>query len=300
MDNRTVIPQKLRKLVLESLHSAHQGINGMKLRANSSIYWPSMSAAITNTRLNCRKCTEISPSQTSEPLITTAFPEWPFQLLSADYFFIELHSYLVVADRYSGWLTIYYFKPGEANHTTLINIFRNLFVDFGVPDEISSDGGSQFIANDFQAFLNRWGVKHRLSSAEYPQSNGRAEVAVKSAKRIIYGNAKSDGSLNNDAAARALLQYRNTPLQDCKLSPAQILFHRQLKDTIPCHPSNYQLHPEWLSLAKQREEKYREHNHAIAQEYNRHARELSPLSAGTSVAIRGKNGKWLKQGTIVE
>ena len=118
----------------------------MKLRANSSIYWPSMSAAITNTRLNCRKCTEISPSQTSEPLITTAFPEWPFQLLSTDYFFIELHSYLVVADRYSGWLTIYYFKPGEANHTTLINIFRNLFVDFGVPDEISSDGGRQFMA----------------------------------------------------------------------------------------------------------------------------------------------------------
>ena len=123
---------------------------------------------------------------------------------------------------------------------------------------------------------------------------------MKSAKQIIYGNAKSDGSLNNDAAARALLQYRNTPLQDCKLSPAQILFHRQLKDTIPCHPSNYQLHPEWLSLAKQREEKYREHNHAIAQEYNRHARELSPLSAGTSVIIQGKNGKWLKQGTIVE
>ena len=137
MDNRTVIPQKLRKLVLESLHSAHQGINGMKLRANSSIYWPSMSAAITNTRLNCRKCTEISPSQTSEPLITTAFPEWPFQLLSADYFFIELHSYLVVSDRYSGWLTVYYFKPGEANHTTLIKIFRNIFVDFGVPNEIS-------------------------------------------------------------------------------------------------------------------------------------------------------------------
>ena len=211
-----------------------------------------------------------------------------------------IHSYLIIADCYSGWLTIYYFKPGEANHTTLINIFRNLFVDFGVPDEISSDWGRQFIANDFLAFLNRCGVKHGLSSAEYTQSNGWAEVEVKSAKGIIHGNVKSDRSLNNDTAARALLQYRNTSIQDCKLSPAQILFHSQLKDTIPCHPSNYQLHPKQLSLAKQREEKCREHNHAIAQEYNRHACKLSPLSAGTSVAIRGKNGKWLKQGTIVE
>ena len=87
--------------------------------------------------------------------------------------------------------------------------------------------GEKSIVDYFQAFLNGWGVKHRLSSAEYLQSNGRAEVAVKNAKRKIYGNAKSDRSLNHDATARALSQYRNTPLQDCKLSPAQILFHRQ-------------------------------------------------------------------------
>ena len=33
--------------------------------------------------------------------------------------------------------------------------------------------------------------------------------------------------------ARALLQYRNTPLQDLKLSPAQILYGRELRDCMP-------------------------------------------------------------------
>ena len=96
------------------------------------------------------------------------------------------------------------------------------------------------------------------------------------------------------------LQYRNNTLMDCKLSPAQSLFHRQLRDTIPPHPTNYHLHPEWLSLAKEREEKYRGNNHAIANEYNRHTNELPPLAVGSTVIIQSKNGKWQKQGKIVE
>ena len=143
-------------------------------------------------------------------------------------------------------------------------------------------------------------MHHRLSSADYPQSNGRAEVTVKSAKRMIRENTNSDGSLNNDSAARAILQYRNTPLQDCNFSPAQILFHRQLRNTISCHPSNYQLHQEWIELAKEREHTYSRKNHAIAEEYNRRAHTLKPLSPGTVVLIQGKDGKWVKQGRIVE
>ena len=64
-----------------------------------------------------------------------------------------------------------------------------------------------------------WAVKHRLSSAAYPQSNGQAELAVKSAKRIISGNTGAQGSLDNDCAARAILQYPSKisdyPLLNC-------------------------------------------------------------------------------------
>ena len=35
---------------------------------------------------------------------------------------------------------------------------------------------------------------------DYAHSNGRAEVAVKSAKIIIYDSTNADGSLNNDLA----------------------------------------------------------------------------------------------------
>ena len=119
-------------------------------------------------------------------------------------------------------------------------------MDYGVAEEVSSDGGPQFKSDLLKISFQ----------SDYPQSNGQAEVAVKSTKRIIHDNANSNGSLNNDATVRSILQYRKTPLQDCGLSPAQIVFHRQLKDSIPCHPSKYQLHPEWILGAKEREHAY--------------------------------------------
>ena len=81
--------------------------------------------------------------------------------------------------------------------------------------------------------MKRWGTKHRLSSAYFPQSNGRAELAVKATKRLLEDNTDMFGNLNTDKFVCALLQYRNTPDRDCILSPAQILFGRNLRDSMP-------------------------------------------------------------------
>ena len=59
-------------------------------------------------------------------------------------------------------------------------------------------------------------------TSNFPQSNGRAEVAIKNAKRMIMDKAGPTGSLNNDDLLRALLRARNTPDPDCNISPAQV------------------------------------------------------------------------------
>ena len=48
--------------------------------------------------------------------------------------------------------------------------------------ELAIDGGLQFASHTTQQFLGNLGVKWRVSSAYYPQSNGQAELAVKTAK----------------------------------------------------------------------------------------------------------------------
>ena len=69
---------------------------------------------------------------------------------------------------------------------------------------------------------------------------------MKTAKRIIIDNISSDGSLDNDSAAAAIMQYYNTPLSHLNLSPAQLMLHCTLRDQPPTNPKYYELHKEWI------------------------------------------------------
>ena len=300
MDKRTVVPRLLRKLVMDHLHAANQGVTGMRFRANQTVYWPGLDRSINIHRANCKDCTERAPSQPAEPIVLTPSPSHPFQQICADFFHIGGHGYLSTVDRFSGWPSIYHFKPGHLTSKSVINELRDLFIAYGVPEELSNDGGPQFTSSLFTGFLQDWGVKTRLSSVAYPQSNGRAELGVKAAKRIIHNNVASDGSLNTDAAARAILTYRNTPLPDIKMSPAQILLHRNLRDGIPVHPQHYRMHKSWIIQASDRERAYAARNQRIVEKYNSHTRELPQLSVGKHVVVQSKNKRWNRNGRIVQ
>ena len=75
MDHLIVIRPSLQKHVFYALHSAQQGVSGMKARANTTICWPGMINNISSTRYNCKHCIEIAPSQPREPLMATPNPD---------------------------------------------------------------------------------------------------------------------------------------------------------------------------------------------------------------------------------
>ena len=301
LDQRIIIPTSQRTKILRSLHSAHQGEVGMKARANESVYWPGMNASIRTTRANCTECSRIAPSQPREPITLTVSPDWPFQQIVLDLFHAGGQTYLACADRLTGWLIIHHLNQGQANASSIISICRDIFQTYGAPEELSSDGGPPFKSSTFTQFLKDWAVKHRLSSAAYPQSNGRAELAVKTAKRIIIGNTGPQGSLDNDRAARAVLQYRNTPIQNIGLSPAQLLLHRRLRDFVPSHPTLYKPHSEWITAARNREKSLSQRNARLIEKYNRTAHTLRPLLKGQIVSIQStNNNRWNTTGQIIE
>ena len=83
-----------------------------------------------------------------------------------------------------------------------------------------------------------------MSTAYNPHANLWAETAVKSMKRLIANNTGRSGSLNTDSFMSALLNYRNTPDRDTRLSPAKILFARKVKDTVLTKLTDLELRPE--------------------------------------------------------
>ena len=51
----------------------------------------------------------------------------------------------------------------------------NVFIQFGLPDIIISDRGPQFTSNVFNGILDKIGIKHRMSTAYHPQTDGQTE-----------------------------------------------------------------------------------------------------------------------------
>ena len=295
---RMLVPKSLRPQVLEGLHAAHQGVNGMLANARERLFWPGLDAAVRLTRAQCRQCNEHSPSQAREPAIETVEPDIPFQQVVMDLFDLAGHQFLVYADRYSGWVEVV--KLRTATFKNMQQILLRWFSTFGVPEELSTDGGPPFNSNEYTVFLRTWGIRKRMSSAYFPQSNGRAEAVVKSAKRILLGNINpATGQIETDEATRALLLHRNTPAQDTGISPAVSLYGCPLKDHLPHYDRAFR--KEWQMIADAREV-------ALGKRHMRphmlEGRELECLQIGDAVQIQNQHGnrpnQWHSTGVIVE
>ncbi|XP_070398540.1 uncharacterized protein [Nothobranchius furzeri] len=134
-------------------------------------------------------------------------------------------------------------------------------------------------------------VKHRVSSVGFPQSNGRAEVAVKMAKRLLVSNTGLTGSLHHDRFLRVMLQLRNTPDPDCNLSPVQIIFDRPLRDSLSFA---------WAA----KEEALRTRMAHTTESLREHVRPLRPLVVGEAVFLQNLVGcslrVWDRSGVVVE
>ena len=260
-------------------------------------------ADIERTRQSCHSCDVCTPSQPAAPPTPLPSPAYPFEQICADYFSHGSHKFLVIVDRFSNWISVFKIKKGDGAEV-LVKLLRQHFLTFGASSELASDGGLEFVSATTQTFLKAWGVHHRLSSAYHPHSNQRSELGVKLARRLIRENTDGSGNLDNDKFARALLNYRNTPCRDMKLSPAQILYGRNIRDHLAVDIAKLKPRKEWLLTQEQREVAMSRRYERMEERLRIGTRVLPKLEVGNLVSIQNQTGprakKWDKTGTIVE
>ena len=133
---------------------------------------------------------------------------------------------------------------------------------------------------------------------------------MKSTKRLLMDNVGPNRNLVNDKMVRALLVVRNTPDPGCKLSPAEILFGRPLRDTLPYINQNIMCfnNPQFSDLKRnawrQKEVALRDRYVKTLETLNEHSRALPALHCGDHVMVQNQTGqfpnKWDKSGIVVE
>ena len=107
---------------------------------------------------------------------------------------------------------------------------------YGLSDQIVSDNGPSFTAQEFKIFCSANGIEHITSSPYHPATNGLAERAVGIFKSSMVKMSSKDSIREN--VNRCLAKYRTTPHVTTGVSPAELLCGRKLKTHLDlCYPT---------------------------------------------------------------
>ena len=164
-----VIPEVLRPQLLCELHENHQGMVKMKALGCSHFWWPNLDSYIEALVNNCQTCQFNRHQLAAAPVHNWSWPNRPWQRIHVVYAQKGKFNFLVVTDSYSRWPEVALVNSTTSEKT--IEVLRGYFATWGLPDELVSDNGPQFVSVEFETFLRNNGVKHIKSSPYHPQSN---------------------------------------------------------------------------------------------------------------------------------
>ena len=164
------IPKAIREQALASLHIGHPGMLKMKLRAQQSMYWLGINKDIENHVMSCDPCQVNGRSQQKEPIIPFEVPNRPWQRIGIDLFHHNKGWYVILADYNSKYPWIQAL-PAIASED-VISALKSCFADYGIPEDVISDNGSQFTSQEYQLFTASYGFKLTTSSPHYPRGHG--------------------------------------------------------------------------------------------------------------------------------
>ena len=291
LNGRILVPTSLRDKVLQALHIAHLGITKTRHLANQLYFWHNMNTHIVQMVEKCSKCQTFRDIQKPEPVIQTV-PEFPMDHVSIDAGEHEGKKYLVMADRFTGYLWAKHLK--KLTSKDCIDTLNGWFRHFGYPWHLRSDGAANFTSAEFEQFMKDHNINHQVSSAYYSESNGHAEVNIRSLKAMVK-KSKNDEELQN-----MILEFNACPLTNGALSPMESMFGYRKKTNIPMfrHQAG-RINDSTFARSNNIKTKYREKDAAYKNAKARKA-PFKPLNIDTPVFIYcRRTKKWSLRGKII-
>ena len=199
----------------------------MKAQARSYVWWPGLDKGIEHLVKSCIPCQSVKQSPAVAPLHPWIWPARPWQRVHIDFAgpFCE-KMYFLAVDAHSKWPEAY-----EMHSTTtskVVEVLRQLFAAYGLPEQIVSDNGLQFVSSDFAEFLRMNGVWHIRCAPYHPSSNGAVERFVRTFKEAMKAGVK-DGLSFHHRLQNFLLTYWSTPHATAKSAPCTLFLGRSLR-----------------------------------------------------------------------
>ncbi|KAI2668646.1 Transposon Tf2-9 polyprotein [Labeo rohita] len=194
--HRRFVPPDERIPLIHSSHTSlgtgHPGTNRTLSLLQDRFWWPRMEQDVQRYVRGCRECA-MSKSPRHLPsgkLVPLPVPNRPWSHLGVD-FITDLPPsecntcILVIVDRFSKFCRLIPLQGLPTAWNTAKLLFDHVFRSYGLPEDIVSDRGPQFISRVWKAFFRLLGVTVSLSSGYHPQTNGQTERKIQEVGRFL-------------------------------------------------------------------------------------------------------------------
>ncbi|SNX87990.1 related to pol protein [Melanopsichium pennsylvanicum] len=298
--------EHLRYMVMTQCHdginAGHVGRDATLDLARRHYWWPGMAAWVADYVASCPVCARYKtprhkPYGLLQPLST---PERPWGSISLD--FIEglpsssgFDSILVVVDRLSKLAVVMPTHKTATSKDTVELLQAHVFKRFGVPEHIVSDRGRQFISAIWKDFAQQHNIKHSLSTAYHPQTDGQTERVNQVVEQYlrIYCNYEQDNWAS--LLPMAEFVYNNTVHSSIGVSPFFACYgwnpkmHPELPEQVGIlDPKRQEFAKTNKELVRYLQEQARQAQSRAVEQYNRKRKDIE-FKVGDRVYVSTKN-----------
>jgi hypothetical protein len=132
-------------------------------------------------------------------------------------------SYILIATDYmTKWIEVV--ALSNAMEEAVIKFLFELFVFYGLPREVITNGGLQFTTHKIMTTLHNYHIKHRVTSPYHPQENEQVESTSKVLEAILTKTVSTNRQNWLVELLNSLWAYRTTWHNTTGYSPYHLVY----------------------------------------------------------------------------
>ena len=226
-------------LAHESMMGGHLGVKKTMDKIQASFYWPGIHGDITRYCRSCDVCQKtLSKGKVAKvPLMKMPLIDTPFKRVAVD-IVGPIHPITDRHNRYILTMVDYATRYPEAiplKSVTTVEVAEamvDMFSRLGVPEEILSDQGAQFMSEVMQEVSRMLSVKRLVSTPYHPICNGLCEKFNGTLKRMLKRLCENKPKDWDRYVNAALFAYREAPQESTGFAPFELLYGRMVRGPV--------------------------------------------------------------------
>ncbi|KAK7105148.1 hypothetical protein V1264_016564 [Littorina saxatilis] len=237
---QVLVPQPLRRQVMgvahDSIMGGHLGVKKTSDRIQAAFYWPGLHADVTRFCRSCDICQKTIPRGRvpKVPLQKMPLIDRPFKRVAID-LIGEIKPPSEAGHRWVLTLVDYATRYPEAvplkkiDTETVAEALVDIFSRIGVPEEILTDLGTQFVSECMEEVNRLLSIRHLTTTPYHPMCNGLVEKFNATLKSTLKKLCSERPRQWHRYINALLFAYREVPQESTGFSPFELMYGRTVR-----------------------------------------------------------------------